>query len=31
VFMVNRLNTWKNDSYDHLLGNELVQVSKNEA
>jgi adenosine deaminase len=30
VFMVHRINIWKRDSYDHLLGNELVQVSKNE-
>ena len=30
VFMVHRINIWERDSYDHLLGNELVQVSKNE-
>jgi hypothetical protein len=30
MFMVNRINVWKSDSDDHLLGNELVQVSKNE-
>jgi hypothetical protein len=30
VFMLHRINLWKRDSYDHLLGNELVQVSKNE-
>jgi hypothetical protein len=30
VFMVHRINVWKRDSYDHLLGNELVQVSKSE-
>lgn len=30
VFIVHRTNIWKRDSYDQLLGNELVQVSKNE-
>ena len=30
VFMVHRINIWKRDSYDHTLGNELVQVSKSE-
>ncbi len=30
LFMLHRINIWKSDSYDHLLGNELVQVSKNE-
>ena len=30
AFMLNRTNVWKRDSYDHLLGNELVQVSDSE-
>jgi len=30
VFMLHKINIWRRDSYDHLLGNELIQVSKSE-
>ncbi len=30
VFMVHKINLWRRDSYDYLLGNELVQVNKSE-
>lgn len=30
LFMLHKINIWKRDSYDYLLGNELVQVNKNE-